>query len=509
MATFSDPTTQWSGTYTTDAGGTNPPPGGIVLGQVQHDGHNFAQNMRVLGVRLKIEQVTVASGSITTTNRYLPLSDPPFMVGPINILAASGIAPPGGTAASLREADNLMEFDQYFKDASTGNYVGYGLRTDYTLPNSWFTTNLPNCDTREIWISPRYLFSRYGLNPMHEPGGVLNAARCHPTIQFEMRPDSSVDHTRDYYRIASIRFDWRIHLYIDRWYTAPGALPQLGNQAGLFRDYEYVFYPTAAFSRNAHVAFQNVEKPLVYEVATQGIEQGLVALDARTTPSPPSSPHSGWDNMHWWGARGAGNPIISAPGAFHAAHVHWRWGGAGATFTRRTHTQFDSSGVPTAVNSHPWGGTSTRVLVDPMIWIQTIKIAVAKNDAALDPGRGAQLQNLMTEDWQTLFTSLRATPDALTSGNGDDIVFWYSSEVFMRTTLPGLVTGMWPFTSQGSPITYTLPARSNGSFGGSVFMHGIFFGHNAEAGGFGTGDTHEDYFPVAQSSIPRAWRRTA
>jgi hypothetical protein len=32
-----------------------------------------------------------------------------------------------------------------------------------------------------------------------------------------------------------------------------------------------------------------------------------------------------WDNIHWWGGYKKFH-IPSAPEAFHAAHLHWRWG---------------------------------------------------------------------------------------------------------------------------------------------------------------------------------------
>jgi hypothetical protein len=495
---IADRATGWTGTILTAPGGTRPPPGGLALQDLRHDQHNFARDIRMIGVRLKLEQVDRAGSVTATRSVFLPLSNPPFTVGPITVLTPAVPTMPGASTLSyLREADEALQFGSYFRDGS-GNYVGYGVRCDYTLPASWFTANAANCEVSELVISQRFLFSRYGVSPPHEPGGVLQAARCHPMARFEYRANQAVDRTQTYYRIASIRFDYRLHLYIDASDTAPTATASTGsNQAGLFADEEVANPVTglgavvrigAAASRTA---FSAIEKPLVCEVSALGLWEGSPMIGPRSIYAPLGAMHC-WDNIHWWGFRGTGAPLISAPGAFHAAHVHWRWGGAGSAL-RRTIPEIDTSGAPTVAQTHPWGH-ATRTLVDPDAWIQTIRVGVAKNDPSLDPTRsGVSLDSLSPEDWRTLFSSLRGTPERIEAGG--DIVLWYSSEVHRSTTFPGRYTfAIFPQQVAAATTLFTGAA-------GTVFLHGIFFAHNPELGGFGVGTRDPQHYPRSAGTI--------
>jgi hypothetical protein len=91
----------------------------------------------------------------------------------------------------------------------------------------------------------------------------------------------------------------------------------------------------------ASAPFADAEKPLQYEICTngwipareRGVNQMNGPLEAvmtdRTIPQQ-NNPDAVWDNIHLWpGKRLNGNyvpPLPSAPGAFHALHCHWRWG---------------------------------------------------------------------------------------------------------------------------------------------------------------------------------------
>jgi hypothetical protein len=498
---IADAATSWTGTILTDATNTRPPAGGLVLQDLRHDQHNFARDIRAIGIRLKIQRITPPDTVSSTISLFLELSDPPFTVSTISTLTPQPVSLPimgGLTAQFLREAYEALQFRTYFQDAS-GNYVGYGVRADYTLPASWFSTNYPNCEMAGLTISQRFMFSRYGLSPPHEPGGVLQAARCHPMMRYEYTPNPSVDRSQVFYRIASIRFDYRLHLYVDGLLNiaSTSASPQTANQAGLFAD-EEVANPITGLGALVHIgaaasrtAFAAVEKPLVYEVTGQGLQEGARVIGTRSI-YPPTNPTVGWDNLHWWGFRGTGQPLISAPGAFHAAHLHWRWGGAGS-LPRRTIPEIDTSGAPTVAQQHPWGN-ATRTLVDPDAWIQTLRVAVAKNDPSLDPTRsGVQLLNLSPENWPTLFTSLRSTPQDISGG--DDIVMWYSTEVHRSTTFPG----RWSFAIFPTQIAPAVTLYTQNS--GTVFLHGIFFAHNPEITGFGVGTRDPQYFPRSESTI--------
>jgi hypothetical protein len=501
---FTDSATGWSGTCVTGTGLTSPPPGGLVLQDVRHDGHSFARDIRMIGIWLKVEEVTPA-GAVARTFPpvFVPLSNPPFAIGPLNTLTPAPFTPSAGgaTIQYLREAAEVPQFDTYFRNGA--NYVAYGFSVDYTLPAPWFSGQWANCEVSQLWIAQRFLFSRYAHDPRHEPSGALDAARFHPVSKYAFTKNSAVNRSVNYQRIASIRFDYRLQLKLDRHYdlATNRTLPQLGQSTGLFRDNDSISLSTSI----ARTVFAAIEKPLVLEVWAYGLWQGAPIVGPRTGPT--SGTERTWDNLHWWGAKATGDPIISAPGAFHAAHCHWRWGAAGSSL-RPTYPEIDTGGVPAAVSGRPWGTGAMRVLVDPNVWIQTIRVAIAKNDASLDPNAGAALTSLSRDAWETLFTpGLRATPDDIYAGA--EIVYWYSTEVHSSTTFPPTST---PITIGPVTIPRGSPAATYASkLEGSVFIHGFFFAHNAEQGGAAVGATTPEHWPrtVAALRASPTWYRPA
>jgi hypothetical protein len=508
---ISDPVTSWSFNYQTDASGRAPQPGGLVLNDVQHEFHNFAKDMRLIGVRLTIQEIDPPNRIVSTRSIFLPLSNPPFTVSAIAILRPTPVISPtvpGGTFRYLQEADDALQFRTFFQDRS-GNYLAFGIRADYNLPPAYFTTNFPNCTYQRLDISQRFLFSPRGNEPPHEPSGGLYAARCHPIVKFEFARNESVDLSRRFTRIESIRFDYRMHLFLDRHHDLRinQTLEHLGNQAGLFRDSESLRIgrgirggirgglpeiwrgiPQAIIGGLPEAVtaalFAAIEKPLVLEVATMGLDKGLSVFSAG------GRSRIGWDNVHWWAVRGTGT-YISAPGAFHAAHIHWRWGAPASGGP-----QFDTSGVPVPVQRSPLAGGIRGALVDPEAWIQTVRVAVTRNERALDPTQpNVRLENLSREDWLSLFTVLRPTPQDIFSGG--DLVFWYSTEVHRSVTIPAYES------TPGS--TYT------GGRKGSVFLHGIFFAHDPEGRGPQVGTTQASHWPKSIANIRSSpeWFRTA
>jgi len=509
---LSDPgATNWSFSCLTDSGGTRPPAGGLVLQEVQHDGHNFARDIRVIGFWVEIETVRPTGTVASTTSSFYVLDSPPFTVSPLSVLRPVPTASPtsvGGTFNYLREADAALDFREYFKD-STGNYVAFGVKGEYQAPA--FFAGFTNCELAGLTVEQIFLFSRYGNSPVHEPSGALNAARCHPIVKYTTIPNGSVNRGVDYTRVKSIRFDYRLHLYIDRHHDVAtnATLAQLGNQAGLFADSDTLSGTVITaigstlwnLSTSAGVSsgsFDAVEKPLVLEVTAPGLANGFPMY--RTMP-PNSVTVRSWDNVHWWGARGPGAPIISTPGAFHAAHMHWRWGGAAKPVAGnpRFHGNWPSGQAANPVTNGMWGP-----VVDPNIWMQTIRLAVVKNEARLDPTRGASASSLSRADWKTLFDpGLRATPDAISSGA--DIVLWFSVEVPREVTVPGFSTFTPPSYTTMPTTTYT--ARSPGT----ILISGIFFAHDAEQTGFLVGSTSPAYRPRDEATIRsgRQWFRPA
>ena len=188
-------------------------------------------------------------------------------------------------------------------------------------------------------------------------------------------------------------------------------------------------------------AFEAVEKPLVLEVTAPGLLKGVA--DGRDLSDQDRGPDDRvlcWDNVHWWGSRPPAY-YVSSPGAFHAAHVHWRWGASLNKIAALAGPFVD-------VGEH---FTPGQPLMDPRIFMQTIRIAITKNRSELDP---AQTKNVLSESrWEDLFTN-GGQPEPI--WKGDDIVLWYSSEVHREVTIP----------SRDSKPLVAAPS-------GTVFLHGI------------------------------------
>jgi hypothetical protein len=496
-SSYSDPFTGWSFDSQTDASGNNPPEGGMVLQNIRHRSNNFARDMRLVGIRMVVAEVEPPNTVLSRTDYLVTLGAAQFTVGPIQELKPSPAAAPpvsgaGGTFMERLKAaaDQLVMLKGYFKESS-GNYSGFGLRADYAS-NAALFASWPNCEVSALNVSQIFLFSTYGKSPPHEPGTVLMAARCHPLTSYAMVANSAVDRTRNFQRIETIRFDYRLHLTIDS-VAASGYVqaPTKSNNAGLFRDNDTVNVLSAAGgllsggrpASYSKAAFAAVEKPLVLEVTAPGVAEGLSAYKDST------GTHWCWDNVHWWGNRGTG-PMISTPGAFHAAHMHWRWGAAGS-WLRRSIPVIDTTGRPSGLSGVAISGSADgTLLVDPRVWIQTIRVAVVENDPTLDPNQpGVALANLSKPEWKTLFTGMRATPREISAGA--DIVCWYSAEVHRELR--------------------TSSSRYVNKPEGTVFVHGMFFAHEPEITGFGIGDTGAQNWPRSASAIRSAgqWFRDA
>ena len=185
--------------------------------------------------------------------------------------------------------------------------------------------------------------------------------------------------------------------------------------------------------------------------------------------------------------------MISAPGAFHAAHMHWRWGEGALPKLLSAVPEIATTGRPRATEGLIAFGT---LLVDPRIWIQTINVAVTDDDPALDPDRpGVTAAKLCTELWDAAFEGLRKPRDIAA---GADIVCWYSSEVHRGVPAAAMPPGGW----HASSSDYDEAAwKFRNKLDGTVMLHGIFFAHEAETGTLETGTTHAEHWPRDESEI--------
>jgi hypothetical protein len=520
---LTDPVTQWSFDCLADAG-RKPLPGGLALQNVTHDQHNFAKDIRVVGIWIETEVVEPSGAVVSTSKQFYVLDNATFDdVSAIEMLPPAPVTNPIYTDPFkyLRESDTALAFTEYFKNEKD-HYAGYAVTARFHAPT--LLTALPNCVHSGLTVEQLFLFSRYSKTPKHEPTGGISAARFHPMIRYAFSPNTAHDPRRRLTRVSSIRFDYRMHLYLDRHYNVATneTLAQLGNQAGVFADSD-TFLGTAGTSIGSFAwnirkpkasatafsagLFDAAEKPLVRELTAPGLAHGFSIFTTTTIPGGEPFNVRCWDNLHWWGSRGPGSPLVSTPGAFHCAHMHWRWGAAAvAVKLTAFDPRFNPTVWPAGMPAPPRVAGMWGPLVDPSIWIQSIRFAVTKYDPRLDPNRGAPAAALSKNDWKTLFNPGLNRAPAEMIYSGEDIVLWYSSEVHSSVTLP---TG---YMEASQPVPPLSPPTYQSAASGTVFLHGIFFAHDAERPGMSVGSTDPMYRPTSEAMIrkdPGLWFRAA
>lgn len=504
--------------------GALPPPGGLVLRNVSHDGHNFAKSLRLIGLWVELQEVDASGNPGATKKNFYLLGAPNFTVG-----AARELKPVPtphsfwGDPFKLKESEAVLQFESYLTQDG-GSYQG-GVSARYDAPTLFSSS--PNCEDAGLTVEQIFLFSRYSNNPRHEPSGALAAARCFPLIRYQIAKNANCDKSKACTRVASIRFDYRLHLFLDAHHDLAAAkiIGSLGNQAGLFADSDSLLTSAARGANSAAAqfdawsalqrywrvplnfigsraaafsaaSFDAAEKPLPLEVTAPGLAAGFPVFPT-TLASGSLIAIRAWDNIHWWGARGPRQPLISTPGAFHCAHLHWRWGAAGKVTPARLTSRFNPDTYPRGLQV-PQGNTGIwGPLVDPGIFSQNLRVAVTKNRKNLDPDQGAAASDMSKSDWRAAFDYLGNRPDPIY--DGDDLVLWYSIEV--------LHTLRW----QGDNNPPSPPATWTPASGGVIFIHGIFFAHDAEQTGNTVGTTAPMHVPKDRTTIEaeHAWFRPA
>lgn len=476
MATFNG--LGWTFESELDDATRAPAPSGLALRKVRHDGHNFAHDIRLLGLWLTFEQVETNGNVLSQKRKFVEVTEKNFYVSAVRTIDPKSVTTVykpkiSSTFDYLKSSDSGLTFSDYFQD--NDNYMAYGLVANYFAATLFADLGLENCDQAGLSIEQTLLLSRYGNDPPHEPSAALSAARCHPMVAYKLIPSRSCDLSKSFVRVASLRFDFRLHLYLDTYLkdkTDTGLYN--ANQAALFADkdvgslrsgFRFVTGAVGNMSMSggaSKIAFYAAEKPLVREVIAPGLIGGSPSGDL-----PNQSDVVCWDNIHWWGAAARGQPMISTPGAFHAAHMHWRWGASLKSWAARAQASAWRRFQP------------GDALIDPRIPLQDIFVAVTKYNSDLDPMR-VPLKNLTTENWPDLFKK-NSTPALIRDGG--DLVLWYCSVVHR-------------------------PSPS--SLEGAVFLHGMFFAHNAEPGGISltVGSREPMYRPRDESEISQ-WFRSA
>jgi hypothetical protein len=399
-------------------------PGGLTLTDLRHDGYN-------LGPLIRVSRICInPAADDKTDSRILKLG-----TSAIDVV-------PGSDAVSVLGLSDSPPF-QFSSYKST-----FGLKSRFQTAVEPGPTDLFNDPANALRITQRYLFTTYGTNPPHEPSGYLPACRLFPLVQFSTSNP----------RINSIRIDYLIRFRLDSllrpenfsrpsfWLAAQGP-----NQAGVFRDIDHIALMStvrAALTGGPAMTsdfFTAAEKPLQYEILSLGLKEGQSQVSGKII---------GWDNMHQWGASGT---LPSTPGAFHAAHLHWRWGDL-VTKPSFTDNKIQEQGVamgkvtkPKALGSPVFAGVpqASGGLVDPTFPHQTIRFAI------INTRRIPAIDGNTTEyDFDKLIKSAVGKYPKYIK-NGDDLCLWLSFEV---------------------PI----PKGSTPPFTATVFPHGLFFAHNPE-----------------------------
>ncbi len=199
-------------------------------------------------------------------------------------------------------------------------------------------------------------------------------------------------------------------------------------KAALIRDKDPFTFPPAPFLA--------IEKPLWYEVIGDGLKNGFPGdpvPGANTEEMLPTT----WDNLHWWGDYEQLHQI-SAPGAFHAAHLHWRWGKV-AQEPAPVLNVFPG----TELGEKQFIGTYIGgPLLDPRIPRQDISVIVVERGTI----------NELDRDFFAQLTAIRPMPDFIK--DGAPLELWMPIQVRLGT--------------------------ANATRKGMVFIHGLYFAHDPE-----------------------------
>jgi hypothetical protein len=398
------------------------PGSGLVLRKVSNANYRLARDMRVIAVWIGAGDPS----DPTTQPQKLRLGD--------QITPANG------------DQDNPTTIIQVPPLPADFNYYRtlFGVSATFATPVPVLG---PGSDV--IAITQDYQFAPYGIDPPHEPGGVLTAARLLPLVSFKC--DATGPATN---HIRYVRIDYRLNHTLDV-YTptphlqdGPSAAPLTANQAGIFRDSETFPVPVIPYmgligpswrTPKINDVFEAAEKPLQYEIVGPGLVRGKSLVGG--TPAT-------WDNIHQWPVSPSGD-LPSTPGAFHAAHMHWRWGAvSGDASSWAAYAQMIPAAGPT-FRGFNWTPGLGGPLVDRRIPVQTFTFAItADRDPAQDPDL-----DVSTQSFRDYFLNKNTPKDPKNVSAGADLIQWLSIEVFRD------------------------PQDMASSWEGTVLIHGLYFAH--------------------------------
>jgi len=459
------------------------PKGGLVLQSIRHNKYFLANDVRVARIWVNSED------EVNSKNFYLGTDD--FDVTD----PTSTGEPTSFPFVDVYEIKSLPPFDVFY-DAIPG------IRAVYKTKNKVFGDN-DDKDDDYLTITQSYSFTLYKKSPAHEPGGVLTAARIFPLIKFSYGGK----------KIKSLRVDYRFNFSLDFFFPITKSNVLQGdngllninainkatfkeqgvifdvrpNMAGIFRDNEEIPSATETnfgFSNpDISAIFFAAEKPVQNEILGNGLLDGLPGIKD-TLPIAGSDEGSGipgttfvesltettWDNLHQWSGYKSYKKLPSSPGAFHALHMHWRWGRVVSDPSVDNIKLWIKNILPEAGKPQFKGvevfNNVGGPLLDPKIPNQTIKFAITKITAPIGLGKDWSAANNPSErKFENLFFVNKDSARPI--NEGDDIAFWLSvlvkrvnlKEPFSGTTC---IHGLYfphepePTTEVGNPAFFTI-----------------------------------------------------
>jgi hypothetical protein len=286
------------------------------------------------------------------------------------------------------------------------------------------------------------------------------------------------------------------------------------NQAGVFRDYNAeamlllgTLNPFTWFDYDGATGvrsiFHDLEKPLVYEIVAKGYEKSNSKL---------SNGKYGWDNIHWWGGKGSVH-IPSAPGAFHALHLHWKWNASNYTakamqgdITRGFYNDqlFDGTYIKfkgrrtihqdKEIEKNVVDSEFINVLVDPKVGIQSLEFAIVQtNKKALISSK--KFKDQFIHDKESLPARIF---------EGEDLTLVMSLKIHDEANAYNTYE-----PEKGKPVK-PIPTYKQSSLNGTIFIQGLFFAHEFEVINMFTGTAGiPEYGNVTHDprKIPQIWER--
>jgi hypothetical protein len=443
------------------------PHGGIIMRNIHNYGYRMAYDIGVVGIYVFPGPKAKENGF--TKPKFLILGPPEFVQ-----VDSTTFMPLDPNIPFNPRVDKKASMDGI--DANMAVYNAD--REDELRATYRSTYELFGAGSGYLFVTQKFIMTKYSDKPAHEPSGGLKAARLFPITQLIYNvPPNSQQKIEDY--VESFRVDYRLYINLDTYatkkvktytsshgsgdeitYGRERSKDRVNNAAGLFKD-EDGFSPWySADGGVANVIFSSSEKPLVSEIVTEGLNP-YSYTDKRKNIK--------WDNIHWWGI-GKDGILGSTPGSFHAVHIHWRW----AKGMQSHKTIPTESGKPQFV-----GKGYNGALVDPAIKNQILRLAVVKNK-----GLPQNHDEHRSPDFKDFFMKLRENKPPEDLKKGDDIILYYSSEVKLKDCKKNAQKGLIC----------------------SIFVHGLFFAHEVERDVYTTGSTN-NFYVNPKNPNSKVWER--